>query len=767
MDTPTYPTSTPPTTDLSKEFDDLGLATLKTPESAAPKERLTSPSRLRSIHMRFREDDRINAYNRALCQALLDGEPPYNQDELDNANQPDTTNLNFQGAEKKLERAKAPYYRLVNSGELLLNVHTLYGPGDQRDEWEGIMNEEISRTIRGCDEFPYEADRLIHKFVWEGVGIAHWEDDRDWRFKSAGFGQFYFPRQTAATEAKQEIVTSEGEFTVTDLWSKINREDTQGWNKEACRLAITKATSAEPEYQNWERLMEEVKNNDLYVGTRLPKVRVIHGFVKEFSGKVSHYICCENDCGETEFLFKCRDYYDSMSQGLILFPYGTGTNTKLHGIRGLGYKVYPFEQQMNRSVCRLIDQGEMSSSLMLQGETESDYANLGLEYFGNLAALPPGFKVIDMKFPDLTRSVIPAIEMMTELGNERTAGYTSENVFDGGGRKTKYEVSAALEQASELSTAALDFFYTPADRLAQQIVRRMTRRTYLAEDPGGDEIVDLRLRLAKRGVPLEAFYRIDWKRTSFVRVIGAGSSAAKTLGLDRISVLRPYMDDVGQLNLNRELAIDAVGIDAVEKFFPRNGLVRTTVDTQIAILQNAQLLQGIPIPVLSSDLHLAHAREHIKPLIEMYEAAQAGQIPLAQAATENVELFGHTVEHVQLISGDIAASEEAAAMRQMLQRIEEIISNGLKEAEAMQQEEGAAEGGGALSAEAQERFNKVQAEVELMRMKTEAGIENEARRTQAKIRNDMEKAKAGNTIADIKAAAEIRRKNLTTQAGGK
>jgi len=750
--------------DLCFAFDELGLATIKPEMPVAPKERLTTPARLRSIHMRFREDDRINAYNRALCQSLLDGEPPYNQEELNNANQPDTTNLNFQGAEKKLERAKAPYYRLINSGENILSVKTLYGAEDQRTDWEDIMNEEISKTIRGCDEFPYEADRLIHKFVWEGVGIAHWTDDRDWRFKASGFGQFYYPRQVAATEAKQEIVTAEDEFTITELWGKINREEENEWNREAVRLAITKATSAEPEYQNWERLMEEVKNNDLYVGTRLPKVRVIVGFVKEFDGRVSQYITCENDCGETNFLFTSRHCYASMTEAMVLFPYGTGTNTKLHGIRGLGYKVYPFEQQLNRSVCRLIDQGELASSLILQGETETDYANMGLEYMGNLAGLPPNFKVVNVPMPDLQRSIIPAIDMMNQLGNERTSGYSSENVFDGGQRKTKFEVSAALEQSAELSTAALDFFYTPADRLIQQITRRMTRRDYIGEDPGGSEIVDLRLRLAKRGVPLEAFFRIDWKRTSFVRIIGAGSAAAKSLGLERMTELMSYMDDVGKLNLNREKAIDAVGTAQVDKFFPRNGLVRTTVDTQIAILQNAQLLQGLPIPVLSSDLHLAHAREHMKPLLQMYEAAQAGQIPLGEAATSNIELFGHTVEHVQLIEGDIAASEEAAAMRQMLQRIEEIISNGLKEAEAANQqaaEEQAVAGEEAamveppLSQEQQERFNKAQAEIEIMRLKTDAGIEMEARRNQARIQMD-----------DAKTAAEIKRKNLMQMASG-
>ena len=246
---------------LTAAFDDMDLATPRTNEPA-PKERLTDPKKLRNIHYRFREDDRVNAHNRALAQSLLDGEPPYDERELQDSGQPDTTNLNLQGAEKKLERAKAPYYRIFNTGETLIRLKTLYGSQDERADWEQVMEEEVTQTIRNCPEcFPYEAERLIHKYVWEGVGVAHWEDDLDWRFRASGFGQFYFPRQVAATESKQEIVTCEDEFSVTEIFSKIDREDCGHWDKEAVRLAITKATSAEPEWQNWERLMEEVKNS--------------------------------------------------------------------------------------------------------------------------------------------------------------------------------------------------------------------------------------------------------------------------------------------------------------------------------------------------------------------------------------------------------------------------------------------------------------------------------------------------------------------------
>lgn len=739
--------------DLTKDFDELGL---QKPQSDAPppKERLSTPSRLRDLHVRLREDDRVNAHNRALCQALLDGEPPYDSGELEDANQAETTNLNFQGAEQQLERAKAPYYRLLNSGENLLTAPTLFGPEDQRPEWEEIMAEEITETIRSCDEFPYEADRLIHKFVWEGLGVAHWTDDLDWRFKASGMGQFFFPRRVAATEAKQEIVTCEGEMTITELFGLVENceprgEGEDGWCKETALMAIRKASNREPAYTDWERLMEEVKNNDLFVGTGLPVVRVIHGYVKELDGKVSHYIIPEDDCGRGEkFLYRGRGAYSSMTEALVLFPYGTGTNTKLHGIRGLGFKIYPFEQQRNRSIGRLIDKGFQASSLMAQAENETDMAQMGLTYYGDLAILPPGVQFPNIPMPDLQRSVMPALELMERLRNDRTAGYSQENVFDGDQRKTKAEVMAHLEQSASLSDSAIDFFYNPLDRLFQQMIRRMTRREYLPHEPGGEAIRELRLRLVRRGVPLEAFHRIDWKRVKAVRVIGAGSAAARTIGLQRMSELRVFMDDVGRINLNRELAIDAVGVVGADKFFPRDGQFRTTAETQIAILQNAQLMQGIELPVLSSDGHMAHAREHIKPMLEAYEVVAAGQMEVAAFAQQFIVLFPHTVEHVSMIEGDISTAEEAAAMRQMLQRIEEFMNNGIKELEA-QAEQAPEEGQQQPSGPTPEQyaaFGKAQAEIEIMNLKTRAQIENDRLKTEARIAMD-----------DAAAAAKIRR----------
>jgi len=727
---------------------------------AVPKSRLCKASAQRSIFKRMYEDDRTNAFNRAQIQDLLDGGTPYSQAELNEANQPDTTNLNFGGAEEQLEKAMAPYYDLVQSPEDIVSVCTLHGAEENRADWNAGLSEEISRTIRDAEQFTFQTSRLAQKHVWDGVGVGYWPDELDWRYIGSGLGQFYFPRQSFACESELPVVCAIQEMTVTQLYKKVanqveGEETKSKWNKKAVEEAIRKVTTNSPDYANWEYLMEEIKNNDLGVDSRTPMIRLIHTWVTEFDGKISHHITTEEDQGTEVFIYCCHGKYSAMRQALVMFPYGLGTNTKTHGIRGLGYKIYAFEQQRNRSLSRLIDQGNLASSLMMQAADESSLANIGLQYFGNLAVIPPNVTIADYTPPDLSKTVMPVLGEMERLRNNRTAGYSSEAAFDGDQRKTKFEISSQLQQNAALSDTQLDFWNVPFNRLLQETVRRMARRNFVPMDPGGQEIAELRLRLTKRGIPLEALFKLDFKATKLVPAIGAGSASARTLKLEKMEVLRPRMDDVGRANLDRDLATDTVGAERANRYFPKDQQPRFTYDTSIAILQNGQLLNGIEVPVLPGDKHLAQAREHIKPLLEGFQAEQQGLVPIEEFADGSRLLFLHTVEHVDMVENDPASAEEAAALRQALQQIGEVVSNGLRKiqaAEADAQEEG--------DPAAAQDIAEVEMSREKLRQSQEAhSLKLQQMQETAQLKNELtvQSSRVKDAIADAREAANIRR----------
>lgn len=674
-------------------YEDIPVLGSIDQEGNAPKERIKDANSLRDLYAQMRDDDLVSAANRAEHQSLLDNEPPYLESELLEAGMQHTTNLNWGGAEQQLERGMAPYYRLVQSPETLLKVQTLFGEQDARPDLNAVLSEEISRAIRSSGFYTFQTLFLIHQRVKEGLGIGFFPDSVDWRWRGAGLDNFLFDRQRTVTEEEQEIVVSLEEYTVPRLWNAIQGEPGD-WNPKAVRAAIQKACDDTAKFDDWERFQDEIRNNDIFTSKVAPPVRIVHGWVQEFDGSWSHYMISEEDTGVNEFLYKNRHRYNSLSEMMVLFPQGLGTNAKIHGLRGLLFKIYPHEQQRNRSLCRLLDQGILASSLILQAEDEPALNTAGLQFLGNTAVLGPEWKAVQITAPDLQRSVMPSIEMMERLRNDRAAGYTSQNVFDGDQRKTKFEISAALEQSAALSESDLDFFYHPFERLLRQSVRRMTKRSYTPQDPGGQEIQNLKTRLLKRGIPLEAFYMIDWEATEVVRAIGAGSASARTLALERLQALRPRMDDVGQANLDRALAVDAAGPGQADLFIPKDGKERTTLHTNVAIGENYDLLRGDEVPVLSSDRHLVHAREHIKPLGEGFKAAEMEDAEvMAQVATRLQLLWVHAATHVDMIEGDPQVEDEAAALREFMQQVGEIITNGLKAAKRIAEEQGGQEEG--------------------------------------------------------------------------
>lgn len=749
----------PPTTPVETPFDGLPLLNLDE-KGTPPPSRLVKSSTLRQIFSDQREDDKLSMAQRAQTQDLLDGGEPFDQSELDEAGMTDVTNLNFGGAEQQLERSVNPYYRLFSNPENLVSVSTMFGADEDRDDYNKILNEELTRTIRQSESVPYQTKKLLNKAIYDGVSVLHWPDDLDWRYRGSGLGHFYFDRQCDACEADLECPTAFEEFTITRLWKCIrNRENAEknGWNYDACIKAIQKATARQSATTDWENTLDELKNNDLGA-PRGAKIPLIHGWIEEFDGSVSHFITTEEDQGTEEFIYSSRGKYSEMQHALVLFPWGLGTNTKLHSIRGLGRKIFGFETQRNRSLSRMIDQGELASSLMVQAEDETGMSNIGLQYYGNLAVLRPECKpVSSYQAPDLQRTVMPVLQEMERLRNDRVAGYNTDSIFDGDARKTKFEVAAHLDQAAALSDAQLDFFYGPFERAIRETVRRMSRRGYIAEDPGGREIMKLQKRLLRRGIPLEALFNLDHEATTVVRAIGAGSAAAKTQSLNRINELRPRMDDVGRANLDRDLAVDAVGASNADRYFAKDYAKRTTVDTNIAILENEMLLEGRPIPVLSSDKHLAHAREHMKPLIEGFQAAESGQVPIEEVAQRIAPLYNHNADHVEAASGDPTVMEETAQMRQMMQQIGEVISNGLKRLEAMKQEQAAE--GEAEQAQGGGENAQMLAEVEKHRQEMQMKQESFDLEQQLKVK----KAETDIQIEDAKAAAKIRRDAKTTK----
>ena len=746
---------------------------------AAPKCRVDSVDAARAIYLATKKADDGSSRNRALIDGMFSGTPPFNSNDLIEMGQGDRTNLDFGDAAALKEQALAGYYDLTSSVDKLARVQTSYGTPEQQSEWNEIISEEFHHTLREWKEFEFNHQRLCDYFVSHGVGITYFEDEVDWRWRVAGLSEFRIPRATRANEFEIEVAMADREYRADELYAFIKDPDVAselGWDVSTTRSAIQRACHSNQTIAmaDWEKLEVELKNNDILYGHAKSKVvKVVHMWVREFSGKVSHLIFLQEaldsplDKNE-KFLFKRENRFDSPTNCFVTFCYGVGNGT-YHGIRGLGFKIYPHIQVLNRLRCGMVDGALLSSSLIVQPSDSSSRAldDLTLTYYGPYALFPPGLKIVEKAIPNLQQNIIPVINDMSAQMQNNTGSYQTNAVAQDGKKRTAYEVRSQLQKEATLSSASVNLFYHPWKRLLSEVYHRLSRRDYSALEPGGREAIEFRKRCIKRGVPIEAIIKV--KQVDPVRAIGYGSPQMRMAAVDETMEIFGSLDEQGRINLLRDRIACRFGQEVVDRYLPAPSTsLRPPIDYKIAVLENATMSTGSPIPVSPGENHFIHASTHLQALDQLDEAISQGT-GQPQAALSAMQMFlPHTDEHVQALGQDLVRKDQVALMRQRLQQLKASAQRLNDELQSQMQNEQKAQ-----QAEAQRQQDAMQAEYQAMQKKLaerdqltpEAQQKLLERRAELEMKIEAHKAdlqmKAATTqqkmiLEDAKAAAKVR-----------
>jgi hypothetical protein len=545
--------------------------------------------------------------------------------------------------------------------------------------------------IRAWPEYSYNFLLNANNFVKQGVSIVYFENDHDWRWKVSKLGDFLIPRTTPATEGKVEVAMAVRPCQPHELYKDISDPKTAsaaGWNVKEVRKAIVEASepsSSGSVMKNWEDWEIEYKNNDLCMGAKASTVDLLHCWVTEFDGTVSHFITLKN--GENkDFLFKKIGRFGSVNEAFTFFTYGIGTNGYYHGIRGLGYKIFPHMQVSNRVRCSMIDGAVLSSSLLMQPSDDAAMDNLGLTYYGPFAVASPGMNVLKYNLPNFGQNVLPVINDMSQMVQNKVTGYSNNNLANDGRERSKFEVSAQLEQNARLSITALNLFYEPWQKLLKEMVRRIIA-TYPKALSGGEQVAELKARLEEQGVPMEALEQIDIDSVQAVRAVGAGSAAHRQLTQERLLEMSSSFDEVGRKNAVRDLTTTLVGPEKGARYTPAPEVgERTPMDAKFAGLENCHLADGELVPVYQDDTHILHLNTHLNALEDFDLQVEQGEMDIKEAVEPMAALHAHSTQHLEYISADPTLEAQTNAIRQILQQKGETIHNGIKAIQADQRE---------------------------------------------------------------------------------
>lgn len=647
----------------------------------APCSRVGDVDAARSIYLALKKADEGSSRNRALIDGMFNGAPPFNANDLKEMGQGDRTNLDFGEAAALKEQALAGYYDLTNSVDKIARVRTSYGTPEQAAEWSEAISEEFHHTLKEWSEFEFNHQRLSDMFVSHGVAVSYFEDEIDWRYRVTGFNEFRIPRGTRASEGEIEVATVDREYRADELYAFIREPQVAeelGWDVTTVREALKRACASDTTTSlgDWERLEVELKNNDIMWGTAKSKVvKVVHMWVKEFCGCVTHLIFLQEPLptgpGATKesFLYRKQDRFESPTQCWVTFCYGVGNGT-YHGIRGLGFKIYPHIQVLNRLRCGMVDGALLSSSLIVQPSDSSTRAldDLTLTYYGPYALFPPGLKIVEKAVPNLQQNIIPVISDMAAQMQNNSGAYQTRAVGGDNTARTAYEVRAQLQKESILSSASINLFYHPWKRLLNETYRRLARRGYSANEPGGREAVEFRKRCLKRGVPEEAIYRV--RSVEPVRAIGYGSPQMRMAAVDETMQIFGSLDEMGRINLLRDRIAARFGQEVVDRYLPSpNTALRPPIDAKIAILENATMVEGNSIPVSPGENHFLHAQAHLQAADGLDAATVEGRNNPQEALLAMQMILPHLAQHLAALGNDLVRKDEVAMMRQRHQQL--------------------------------------------------------------------------------------------------
>jgi len=637
---------------------------------------------------------------RALVQSEVDGNPPYSDCEDRKYGVGGRTNVNWGYLTQSQSDIEEPYISLFESIDVFGTTPTDYGSELERQRHGQIIAEEVTRMIRNWPDWPFTLQMTVHLFTMFGVSFTFREDRHDWRWKVYDLSYLKMPRRTRASINDVDIVTCKVEMLPSQLYRKIENEETAtlaGWDVEAVKAAMKSATQRAADTSNPQEMERTYKDQDYFTGLSATTVDIVHGFVRECDGTVTHIIARYDGVGP--FLYKCEGLYQDMSELVTAYTFGVGSNGDFYAIRGNAWRGHNASASLNMLTCKFLDQACYAATPHIQASSEDAVIDQMIRPRGPYNVVDQGTTFVEVPHGNYQQTLIPAIEqvqgifaMRTRSGSSTRANNapkTAEEI------KTQNEIDGRLKIKTQneidgrLNAAQTDLFFTSWKNDFKEVVRRACARDVSEAHPGGREVFEFRRRCLKRGVPIEAIYNVDVASIEINRGIGKGSAQERRSAFGALMPIIGQFDQEGQNILRRQFVGSYTDSQFARLIVPDEAGTRPPVDLQIANMENALMQLGQQAQIEPNQDHVVHVGSHLAVLSEINGALEQTQLTLEQAIPQMFPIWKHAGEHMQFISIENPLFPE---FKEALQQVGEVVINGQKHLDAEQRKAEAAAG---------------------------------------------------------------------------
>lgn len=669
-----------------------------TPQGTPSMRRLATPAAARSLFNRMVDEDmRGGAQHRAIIQGMIDGNPPFSDEVLEEMGMGNSINVNFLTMRANLDARAGAGHELFAEVPSIIDCKPLKVLHNEPEVVHNcsIIAEEFTDLVTLWDGFLPAMEMVWRNCDAYGIGVCAWPDPWDWRPQSFQRGNLLVDPQASVEVDKNDFVMIRDELSVHDLFIKTQDPDTsraRGWKVQSLKDLIVRVfhakegTSDDDQYQRstWESIQQAARNNDpYYQSQQFDKVRVVHILVREVSGdqKVSHLIIPElGSCDY--FIFEGLDQYDRMSHVLWWMPYNYGDGY-VRSVRGVASYMIQHDDLSNRFLCRIFDAGFLSASLLLQPQTPMDMSRLQFMQMGPYTIVPSELNIRQSTFQPQISPLLQLRSVSEQVMKNNTGTFRQHSESVGReAEKTARQVAEEANKEARFEKAAIAARYTHLDKLYREIFRRATSKEILdsgnVEYPGAREAKAFIQRCEDRGVPRE--FITNWQknfRVSAYRAVGMGSLGVKYDITGQILNMSGSFDELGKREALREAVAARVGYRHVDRFVPTlDRDQNSSNEHSIAMLEFNDIEEGSEVVVGSDQLHKIHIMVFLQRLYPLMEAALAGQPtpdPVRDFRTMQLAVQ-HIAQHAQYLMQDPRQKEFIdTQLKPILQKVSEAM----------------------------------------------------------------------------------------------
>ena len=697
---------------------------------------------------------------RARVKGLIDGNLPFSPAELRRTGQAFRSNFNTREGESYLAQGTGAFYDILTEAPTYCTVTTEAGGPEKAQEWSDIITEEFDRLQKEDCEFDYTMQLSQYEMVLVGIGPVFWPDKYDWRCQPLKNAECLVPDGTRSNVESWEICAVPLSYTVSRLYSYIRNEEvakSAGWNVGAVKKSIMNAaTEPNDKRGNWEYHQQQLRNNDIYHSARSKKINIVHVYLKDVSGKITHLVVDEQN---TEaFLLERRDEYECWKEVICPMYYDKGDGQH-HSVKGMGVKMFPILETKNRLKNSLVDSALIRSNILLKPKSADAAQTAQIAHKGGFSLLPPNHDVEQQANAGMALDAPLAVDRdLDNILAGNLSQYRNRIEKPSGNPRTAFEVEAIMAQQSTLSKTQLNRYYQQLDDMYTERFRRATNPDIPKATEYGEEALEFQRRCMKRGVKREAFEECIVKAT---RVAGQGSQFMRAQILsEMLGTIAGSIPESGRTFLIRDYIASRAGQSMVKRYMPET-VVSTKDQDQMyfAGMEHGAIKDAVTPLITGTQNHLIHIQVHLQNGAEAYKAVEQSPDSVSSVASYLSVLVPHIGEHLQHLSADAVRAPLVKPLAEQFNQLQNIAQQMVQRAQ--EYEKAKADEEAAKQQASADAVNKADEKIRMQESQAESA------RKDRKLESDLElkrqKAEQNMAIKDAEAASSIAMKRKTSE----